>query len=83
MNSVTITAAGYLLSLTFGAGGAYYMIKQSRKDVNGLGRKVNGEIRKSNSRHQNITLALMSLANSDEQRQYIAELLREKNEEDE
>jgi hypothetical protein len=73
----------HLLSLAFGAGGAYFLIKQSRKDVNAVGRKVNSEIRKSNSRHQNVTLALMSLASDAPQRERIADLLKEVNEEGE
>ena len=82
MNPENISALLHLLSFAFGAGGAYFMIKQSRKDVNGLGRKVHGEIRKSSSRHQNITLALMTLATK-EQQEKISDLLKETQEEPE
>lgn len=75
-----VQALYYTLSLAFGAGGAYFLIKQSRKDVNGLGRKVNREISRSSARHQNITLALMLLA-PEAQKEQIANLLRENHEE--
>ena len=76
MNPSDATVLYYLMTLAFGAGGAYFLIKQSRKDVNGLGRKVNAEISRSARRHQNISVALMLLA-SDEQKEKIADLLRE------
>jgi hypothetical protein len=72
----------YILALAFGAGGVYFLIKQSRKDVNGLGRKVSREMTRSAVRHQNVTLALMLLA-SEEQKQKIAELLKESHQEKE
>jgi c-di-AMP phosphodiesterase-like protein len=70
------------VSLAFGAGGAHFLIKQSRKDVNGLGRKVNKEISRSSTRHQNLTVALMLLA-PEAQREKIADLLKENHEESE
>lgn len=69
-----------LLSLAFGAGGAYFMIRQSRRDVTGLGRKVNREISRSAVRHQNLTVALMLMA-SEEQKEKLADLLKESHEE--
>jgi c-di-AMP phosphodiesterase-like protein len=60
----------------FGAGGAYFMIKQSRRDVNGLGRKMNSEIKRSQARWQNLSLALMTICTA-EQRREIADLLKE------
>jgi len=71
-----------LLCLAFGAGGVYFLIKQSRKDVTGLGKVVRGETKKNNSRHQNVMLALMLLA-PPEQREKIAELLRDVREDSE
>lgn len=76
MSEIGGQALYYALSLAFGAGGAYFLIKQSRKDVNGLGRKMNREISKSAARHQNVTVALMLLA-SEDKRDKIAELLKE------
>jgi hypothetical protein len=67
----------FLISLAFGAGGAWFLIKQSRKDVNGLGNKVNFEIKQTSRRYVNVTLALMLLAPDDFVRRKIAELLRE------
>jgi hypothetical protein len=66
-----------LFTLAFGAGGAWFFIKQSRKDVNGLGAKVNAEIKTSARRHINIALALMLVAPTEEIRKKIADLLRE------
>jgi hypothetical protein len=69
-----------LLAIAFGAGGALFLLKQARKDVNGLGKKVRDELARSGVRHQNISLALMLLA-GDGQKQEIAELLKESHEE--
>jgi hypothetical protein len=72
------TLLEFLGSLAFGAGGAYFLIKQSRKDVNGLGSKVNAEVRKSATRHQNVTLALMLIASGDEEKaKRVADMLKE------
>jgi len=68
-----------LLVLAFGAGGAYFLLKHTKKDVNGLGQKVRGEMSRAATRHQNVTVALMLLA-SDEQKAKIADLLRESHE---
>jgi hypothetical protein len=67
----------FLASLAFGAGGAWFLIKQSRKDVNGLGAKVNKEVSVSARRHINTALSLMLLAPSDEIRSKLVDLLRE------
>lgn len=67
----------HLISLAFGAGGAWFLIRQSRKDVNGLGGKVNAEAKSNARRHHNTALALMLVAQNDEQRARIADLLKE------
>lgn len=74
-------AASDLLALAFGAGGAIFLLKQSRKDVNGLGKKVRGELARSSVRHQNISLALMLLAGDEDKKAQIADLLKESHEE--
>lgn len=66
-----------LVSLAFGAGGAWFLIRQSRRDVNGLGNKVNSEIKQASRNHKNVTLALMLLARDDFERRKIADLLKE------
>jgi hypothetical protein len=72
------TLVEWLGSLAFGAGGAWFLIKQSRKDVNGLGNKVNGEIKKTERRHHNTTVAIMHLAAGDKELSArVAELLKE------
>jgi hypothetical protein len=66
-----------LAMLAFGMGGAWFFIKQSRKDVNGLGYKVNAEIRQSARRHINVALCLMLVAPDDATRKKISDLLKE------
>lgn len=70
-----------VLAIAFGAGGAMFFLRQSRKDVNGLGKKVRAELARSGVRHQNITLALMLLAGEEGKRSEVAELLKESHEE--
>jgi hypothetical protein len=65
----------YILSLTFGAGVTYGVFRQMRKDVSGIGSKVAREKRSSETRHQNIALALMLMCPA-EQREQIAALLK-------
>lgn len=64
-----------LLGLAFGAGGAWFLIKQSRKDVNGLGRRLNQEVKKLD----NIIVAVM-LITPDEDKKDVARLLTAKDE---
>ena len=77
MNPEVIRLFVPILSLVFGAGGAWFFIKQSRKDVNGLGQKVNNEIAQTQRRHINVCLALMLLASDDATRNAIAAQLKE------
>jgi adenine C2-methylase RlmN of 23S rRNA A2503 and tRNA A37 len=69
--------AYHLLAFAFGAGGAWFLIRQSRKDVNGLGSKMNAEIKQATRQHLNVALALMLVAQNDDQREKIAALLKE------
>jgi hypothetical protein len=66
-----------VLALAFGAGGAYFFLKQARKDVNGLGYKVNAEVKQSARRHINVVLSLMVLAPDEVTKRKIADLLKE------
>ena len=66
-----------LAMLAFGAGGAWFFIKQSRKDVNGLGSKVRDHIDETNRRHINVCLALMLTAPDAAAREKIADLMKE------
>jgi len=54
-----------LLGFAFGAGGAWAFIKQSRKDVNGLGRKLNAEIDKTQKARLAMASAIMLIAPED------------------
>lgn len=74
---IALAQIGYvLLGLAFGAGSVYFMILQGKRDVNGLGRKMNEEIKTSQRRHFNTSLALLCICNP-EQRDKIARLLKE------
>lgn len=69
-------ALSLFATVIFAAGGVYYMIKQTKKDVNGLGERMSSHTSKSNTRHQNVTVALMLLAD-EKQKEKIADLLKE------
>lgn len=71
-NSMLVPA----VALVFGAGQTAFLIKQSRRDVTGIGLKVNGEALKAARRHHNLTLSLMLSAPVDKHQQ-IADLLKE------
>jgi len=66
-----------ITALIFGAGGTYFWIKQSRKDVDGLGGKFGREAKQSACRHHNITMAILCVAKDDEMRFKLAEILKE------
>ena len=73
MNPLSEIGLSTLLGLAFGAGGAWFLIKQSRKDVNGLGRRLNQEVKKLD----NIIVALM-LITPDEVKRDVAKILTTK-----
>lgn len=65
-----------LLTLAFAAGGAWFALKQSQKDVNGLGRKMGEQGKTADARYLRLSLAISTVC-SDEQRIKIAEMLQE------
>jgi hypothetical protein len=65
-----------LLSLAFGLGGAWFLVRQNRRDLRGIGGKVSAEIARASSRHQKVILALMSVA-TDDQKARVAGILNE------
>lgn len=66
------------VALVFGAGQTAFLIKQSRRDVTGIGTKLNGEALKAARRHHNMSLSLMLLAPDDiEVKQQLVSLLKE------
>lgn len=71
-----------LFTLTFGAGGAYFALKQGRKDVNGLGRKVNSELVKSETRYNRLCLALMLICDPAQKNKIASILLGKEDKED-
>lgn len=66
-----------ITALIFGAGGVYFLIKSTSKDVNGLGGKVGREAKQAACRHHNITMAILLSAKDDETRFKLAEILKE------
>lgn len=65
------------IAIIFGAGGIYFLIRQSKKDVDGLGGRVRVDAKVAAAHHHNCSLALMMLAKDDAQRQQLVELLKE------
>lgn len=68
--SYLIQAAIFILGLSFGAGGAVYMARANRKDTNALGKVVRRD-------RWNNMLAQMVIIEKREDRQRLADLLRE------
>jgi hypothetical protein len=73
--SLPLTLVVSLCSACFGAGGVYFLIKQSRKDVNGLGRKLGAEVKSSNDRFTRLERGILLVARDDAQRERLAEML--------
>ena len=67
-----ITAGIAIAGIVFVGLKTYWTVAQLRRDLNGLGRKVESVSRK----YSNVSLALMHLASKDEQK-HIEELLKE------
>lgn len=77
MTQVYFTLAIDLLWLAFVAGGVYVVVKQTRRDTNGIGAKL-GKLKEiSDERYRRVCLAMMLLA-PENQKSQIAELLRDK-----
>lgn len=57
-----------LLNLAFVAGGVYVVVKQTRKDLNGLGRKVRENELRIEDRYLLTVLAFVMDASADRQR---------------
>jgi hypothetical protein len=69
--------AGYLLLvLAFNAGGAYFVLRQIRKDLNGVGRKVRAIEAKQEDRYLALVVAYLLIAPA-ETRQFGAKILLE------
>jgi len=66
-----------ILAGVFSAGGVYFLIRQSRRDVDGLGGKLGRETRLAACRHHNTTMAILLLAKDDAQRSKVADMLKE------
>ena len=63
------------ITIAFGAGGALFLIRQVRKDVNGLGRMVRDDAKKSEERFGRLEKALLLVSKNDPERRKIAEYL--------
>lgn len=67
VSSATVSVLIWLIGLIFGAGGMYFSLKQMRRDVNGLGRKVNETTGQNAKFHVRLCIALVLLSPKEEQ----------------
>jgi hypothetical protein len=78
MMQIWLTVLIALLQLAFTAGGVYVVVKQTRRDLNGLGAKV-GRVKEINDeRYLAVCLAIMLLASDEKNVQIAAILHRDK-----
>lgn len=71
-NAMYLQAFIALLNLAFFAGGAWFLIRQSRKDLNGIGRKVGQIAVESDHRFTVLAVVLLTMC-EDEERDRIAD----------
>ena len=71
--NIAIPLVLWLLGLAFAAGGGWLTLKESRKQVNGVGAKVNREKELNEDRFRRMSLAVMSLADTEERKQQLLE----------
>lgn len=70
-----VSAISAIVGLIFGAGGTYYSLKQMRRDVNGIGRKVNETGSQNAKFHVRLCLALVLMTDDKEKQWKIADFL--------
>jgi hypothetical protein len=64
-----------ILGLVFAAGGAWFLLKETQRHVNGLGAKVNSIERERHERQYQVAVALALLASTEEQKKIVAQCL--------
>jgi len=64
-----------MLSFSFGAGGAMFLLKRVKSDVNGLGKLVREEGKENRERFERLEMALLLVSKNDPERRKIAEFL--------
>ena len=72
MNADTLKMAIMIGTIIFSAGGVYYAFKQSRRDLNGLGRKVRDNEQKTDERYLVTVVAALVICKP-EDRKFLAE----------
>lgn len=72
-HTVPVAIVLWLLGLAFGAGGAWLTLKEARRQVNGVGAKVSREKDLAEDRFRRMSLAVMSLAETEEKKQQLLE----------
>jgi hypothetical protein len=73
---IAVTVVIWLLPMIFAAGGIYFSFSRLKKDVDGVGRKVNTTESKREGERRKLLTAFM-LISTDEQREQIARILND------
>jgi hypothetical protein len=76
MMQLAITIAIWILGLVFAAGGAWKLLQESQRHVNGLGIKFNRSEKEREYQYNQISLAIMALAQTPEQKAAVVLALR-------
>src|ERR1700683_4396776 len=75
VSSIAITVAIFVAQTIFSAGGLYFLIKQIRKDLNGMGMKLRSVDERSEDRYLTTTAAIMMIAPEDKKATLLGPLL--------
>lgn len=65
-----------MATMIFAAGGLYFTVQQGRRDINGIGRKVNTAVSRAERRYNRVSLALMYVC-TEAQKKEVLQLLQE------
>ncbi len=74
MLNVVIPVVIYFVGLIFAAGGGWVALKEVRRQVNGVGGKLNASEKERNDRHNRLCMAIVAMA-SEEKKQLVVECL--------
>jgi len=64
-----------VIGIAFGAGGALFLIKQVRQDMNKMGKVLREELKSNADRFERLEMALLLVSKNDPERRKIAEFL--------
>jgi len=73
MDHVPISIVLWLLGLAFAAGACVYTLKETRRQINGVGGRLNRANELAEDRFRRMSLAVMSLADTSEKKQQLLE----------